>query len=99
MSATFSLGSTNSSSEPSSERRRPAHWPLSSDPYLRHLVDRGSPVNARVELAPQVEISVHFLPAVCHVDCYIRPLLERIANGDIDPTLVISHRMTRSDAA
>jgi threonine dehydrogenase-like Zn-dependent dehydrogenase len=62
-------------------------------------VDRGSPVNARVELAPQVEISVHFLPAVCHVDCYLRPLLERIANSDIDPTPVITHRMTRSDAA
>ena len=29
----------------------------------------------------------------CHVHRYMRPLLERIEKGDIDPTIVITHRM------
>jgi len=35
----------------------------------------------------------------CHVHRYMRPLLERIQNGDIDPTTVITHRMPLADAA
>ena len=35
----------------------------------------------------------------CHVHRYMRPLLQRIENGDIDPTLVITHRMPLADAA
>ena len=35
----------------------------------------------------------------CHVQRYMRPLLERIQNGDIDPTAVITHRMALSDAS
>ena len=35
----------------------------------------------------------------CHVHRYMRPLLSRIENGDIDPTLVITHLMPLSDAA
>jgi threonine dehydrogenase-like Zn-dependent dehydrogenase len=31
--------------------------------------------------------------AQCHVQRYMRPLLERIRNGDIDPSFVISHHM------
>ena len=34
----------------------------------------------------------------CHVHRYMKPLLERIQNGDIDPTFVISHRMKLDDA-
>ena len=34
----------------------------------------------------------------CHVHRYMRPLLERIQNGDIDPTFIISHRMRLEDA-
>ncbi len=34
----------------------------------------------------------------CHVQRYLRPLLERIQNGEIDPTFVITHRMSLSDA-
>ncbi|GGT00048.1 glutathione-dependent formaldehyde dehydrogenase [Planobispora rosea] len=34
----------------------------------------------------------------CHVQRYTRPLLERIRNGDIDPSFVISHRMRLEDA-
>jgi threonine dehydrogenase-like Zn-dependent dehydrogenase len=34
-----------------------------------------------------------------HVHRYMRPLLERIRNGDIDPSFVVTHRMSLSDAA
>lgn len=35
----------------------------------------------------------------CHVHRYLRPLLERIQRGDIDPSFVITHRMRLDDAA
>jgi threonine dehydrogenase-like Zn-dependent dehydrogenase len=35
----------------------------------------------------------------CHVHKYMRPLLERIEKGDIDPSFVITHRMQLADAA
>ncbi len=34
----------------------------------------------------------------CHVQRYMRPLLERVQNGEIDPTFVITHRMSLSEA-
>ena len=34
----------------------------------------------------------------CHVQRYMRPLLERIQNGEIDPSFVITHRMPLEDA-
>lgn len=33
-----------------------------------------------------------------HVQRYLPPLLERIQNGDIDPTFIITHRMSLEDA-
>jgi threonine dehydrogenase-like Zn-dependent dehydrogenase len=33
-----------------------------------------------------------------HVQRYMRPLLERIQNGEIDPSFVITHRMRLEDA-
>jgi threonine dehydrogenase-like Zn-dependent dehydrogenase len=33
-----------------------------------------------------------------HVHKYLHPLLERIQNGDIDPTFVITHKMSLDDA-
>jgi threonine dehydrogenase-like Zn-dependent dehydrogenase len=35
----------------------------------------------------------------CHVHRYMKPLLERIRKGDIDPTFVITHRMSLEEAA
>jgi threonine dehydrogenase-like Zn-dependent dehydrogenase len=35
----------------------------------------------------------------CHVHRYMKPLLERIQNSDIDPTFVITHHMALEDAA
>ncbi|MCW2566340.1 MAG: glutathione-dependent formaldehyde dehydrogenase [Mycobacterium sp.] len=34
----------------------------------------------------------------CHVQKYMRPLLDRIRNGDIDPSFVVSHEMSLSEA-
>ena len=34
----------------------------------------------------------------CHVQRYMKPLLERIKNGEIDPSFVITHRMSLDDA-
>jgi threonine dehydrogenase-like Zn-dependent dehydrogenase len=34
----------------------------------------------------------------CHVQRYLRPLLERIQRGDIDPSFVITHTMSLEDA-
>jgi threonine dehydrogenase-like Zn-dependent dehydrogenase len=34
----------------------------------------------------------------CHVHRYLRPLLERIQKGEIDPSFVITHRMRLDDA-
>jgi threonine dehydrogenase-like Zn-dependent dehydrogenase len=33
-----------------------------------------------------------------HVQRYLKPLLERIEKGEIDPSFVITHRMSLSDA-
>jgi len=34
----------------------------------------------------------------CHVHRYMRPLLKRIENGEIDPRVVITHQLPLSDA-
>jgi threonine dehydrogenase-like Zn-dependent dehydrogenase len=34
----------------------------------------------------------------CHVQRYMRPLLERIRKGEIDPSFVITHRSRLEDA-
>jgi len=34
----------------------------------------------------------------CHVQRYMRPLLERIQNGDIDPSFIITHHLRLEDA-
>ncbi len=34
----------------------------------------------------------------CHVQRYMKPLLARIENGEIDPTFVITHRLSLEDA-
>jgi threonine dehydrogenase-like Zn-dependent dehydrogenase len=35
----------------------------------------------------------------CHVQRYMKPLLERIERGEIDPSFVVSHQMNLADAA
>ena len=33
----------------------------------------------------------------CHVQRYLKPLLDRIQNGEIDPSFVITHRLLLED--
>lgn len=35
----------------------------------------------------------------CHVHRYLRPLLDRIERGEIDPSFVITHQLPLSEAA
>jgi threonine dehydrogenase-like Zn-dependent dehydrogenase len=35
----------------------------------------------------------------CHVHRYLRPLLERILDGQIDPTFIVTHRLPLGEAA
>jgi threonine dehydrogenase-like Zn-dependent dehydrogenase len=35
----------------------------------------------------------------CHVQRYMRPLLERIMKGEVDPTMVITHRLPLAEAS
>jgi threonine dehydrogenase-like Zn-dependent dehydrogenase len=35
----------------------------------------------------------------CHVHRYLRPLLERVEKGEIDPSFIVTHRMSLDDAA
>jgi threonine dehydrogenase-like Zn-dependent dehydrogenase len=34
----------------------------------------------------------------CHVQRYMKPLLERVEKGEIDPSFVITHRMSLEEA-
>ena len=34
----------------------------------------------------------------CHVHRYMKPLLQRIQNGEIDPSFVVTHRMSLDEA-
>lgn len=47
---------------------------------------------------PSVGPSLTIKSGQCHVQRYMRPLLERIQRGDIDPSFVITHRMALKDA-
>jgi threonine dehydrogenase-like Zn-dependent dehydrogenase len=35
----------------------------------------------------------------CHVHRYLRPLLKRIVEGQIDPSFIVTHRLPLSEAA
>ena len=43
--------------------------------------------------------SISIRTGQCHVHRYMKPLLERIERGEIDPSFVITHRMPLEDAA
>jgi threonine dehydrogenase-like Zn-dependent dehydrogenase len=34
----------------------------------------------------------------CHVHRYMKPLLQRVQNGEIDPSFVITHKLSLNDA-
>jgi threonine dehydrogenase-like Zn-dependent dehydrogenase len=43
--------------------------------------------------------SIQIRTGQCHVQRYMRPLLDRITAGDIDPSFVVSHHMPLSEAS
>ncbi len=42
--------------------------------------------------------SLRIMTGQCHVQRYMKPLMERIRNGDIDPSFLITHRANLDDA-
>jgi threonine dehydrogenase-like Zn-dependent dehydrogenase len=50
-------------------------------------------------LGPLMNRGLTIRAGQCHVHRYLRPLLERIERGDIDPTFVISHRMNLDEVS
>ena len=42
--------------------------------------------------------SLRIMTGQCHVQRYMKPLLERIRKGEIDPSFVITHRAGLDDA-
>jgi threonine dehydrogenase-like Zn-dependent dehydrogenase len=49
-------------------------------------------------LGPMMNRGLTLKTGQCHVHRYMKPLLERIERGEIDPTFVISHHMKLDDA-
>ena len=50
-------------------------------------------------LGPLMNRSLTIRSGQCHVHRYLKPLLERIERGDIDPTFVISHHMALDEVS
>jgi threonine dehydrogenase-like Zn-dependent dehydrogenase len=50
-------------------------------------------------LGPLMNRGITIKTGQCHVHRYMRPLLERIERGEIDPSFVVSHQMNLDDAA
>jgi threonine dehydrogenase-like Zn-dependent dehydrogenase len=49
-------------------------------------------------MGPFMNRSLTMRSGQCHVQRYLRPLLERVQKGEIDPSFVISHRLRLEDA-
>ena len=49
-------------------------------------------------MGPVVNRGLTIRAGQCHVHRYLRPLLERVRNGDIDPSFVVTHRLGLEDA-
>ena len=64
----------------------------------RVLIRRARDVLDKIPLGAAFAKGLTFRMGQTHVHRYLRPLLDRIARGDIDPTFVISHRMPLSRA-
>jgi len=56
-------------------------------------------VGDTIPLGAFMEKGITMKTGQTHVHRYLRPLLEEIANGRIDPTVIISHRLPLEDAA
>jgi threonine dehydrogenase-like Zn-dependent dehydrogenase len=52
----------------------------------------------KVPMGSVVNRSLTIRSGQCHVQRYMKPLLDRISRGEIDPSFVITHRMRLDDA-
>jgi threonine dehydrogenase-like Zn-dependent dehydrogenase len=52
----------------------------------------------KIPMGPAMNKGLTFKMGQTHMKRYMKPLLERVMNGDIDPTFVISHRMSLEEA-
>jgi threonine dehydrogenase-like Zn-dependent dehydrogenase len=52
----------------------------------------------KIPIGALMNRSITIRSGQCHVHRYMRPLLDRIEHGEIDPTFVITHRMRLEDA-
>jgi threonine dehydrogenase-like Zn-dependent dehydrogenase len=52
----------------------------------------------KIPIGALMNRSITIKTGQCHVQRYMRPLLDRIENGEIDPTFVITHRMKLEEA-
>ncbi|HJU89898.1 MAG TPA: zinc-dependent alcohol dehydrogenase [Gemmatimonadaceae bacterium] len=52
----------------------------------------------KIPIGALMNRSITIKTGQCHVQRYMRPLLDRIENGEIDPTFVITHRLRLEDA-
>ncbi|MBA3463162.1 MAG: glutathione-dependent formaldehyde dehydrogenase [Deltaproteobacteria bacterium] len=50
-------------------------------------------------IGPLMNRGITIKTGQCHVHRYMKPLLERIERGEIDPSFVVSHQMNLNDAA
>ena len=48
-------------------------------------------------IGPLMQRSLTVRTGQCHVQRYMRPLLQRIQNGEIDPSFVVTHRLQLND--
>lgn len=55
-------------------------------------------VDDKIPLGAFMNRSITLKTGQTHVQRYMRPLLQRILNGDIDPTFVVTHRLPLDDA-
>ena len=50
-------------------------------------------------IGPLMNRGITIKTGQCHVQRYMKPLLERVERGEIDPSFVVSHHMNLSQAA
>ena len=53
----------------------------------------------KIPMGPAMNKGLTFKMGQTHMMKYMKPLLERVKKGDIDPTFVITHRLSLDDAA
>src|SRR4029079_8016960 len=66
--------------------------------FPMHVVKNRSPTMKDGPVHVVMNRSLTIKTGQCHVHRYMKPLLERIQKGEIDPTFIITHRMPLEQA-